>query len=1524
VPVLKNDSDPDGDALTIISVSPTNGVASISGTNVIFTPATNFIGSATCGYGITDGFGGTNFAVITITVTNIPPTANPDFVRGTENVGLLLSPLTNDVVNTPGGVLAILSVSATNGTANVSGTNVTFIPATNFIGTATIGYKITDGIGGTNSSVITVIITNIPPTAGPDTYAITENTTNWFPVLVNDAVNTPGGSLTLLSVTTTNGSATVSGTNILFAPALNFLGTLTLNYIIIDNIGGTNSTTVTVTVTNIPPTANPDSYIVLENSTNTFAPLTNDVVNTPGGTLQIVGVNATNGTATILNGTNVVFTPANNFTGTTTLGYTVSDGIGGTNSSTISVTVLSVADLAVSKSGPATVYAATNFAYTITVTNLGPGAAANLSVTDNLPAAVSFVGATAGATLNGNQLVWTNLGSLPANTETDLTVTVTAPMDAASLTNLASAGSPTSDPNPTNNTSLPVFTSVTPIADLVIAKSGPASVSAANNFDYTISVTNFGPSSASSVMVTDALPAGVPFVIASGNGVNNSGVVTWSLGTLAAGQSSNLTLTVTAPASGSLTNIASVGSPTLDTNILNNVTPPVTTTVIPVADLGIGKSAAGSVLATSNLVYTISVTNFGPSTASSVTVTDSIPAGVTFFNADSGGANNAGTVIWNLGDLPVNFVTNVSLTVTPPVSGSLTNVATVGSPTSDPNPTNNVTPPVTTTVTPLADVVVAKSAPASVTYGSNFDYTISVTNFGPSTAGSVTVTDSLPANLVFVSASAGWTTNGNQVIWTNLGDLAAGAFTNLTLTVMPILSGSATNVATAGSPTRDPNPTNNFTPPVVTLVNPAPLIITANSTNKVYNTVLNLDTNAFTSVGLQNSETIGAVTLNSGGTPANAPVDSYAITATNAVGGTFNPANYSIVYSNGTLTVTRGVYSIAWTNPASIVYGTALSSLQNDATSTVAGSYVYNPTNGAVLPVRTNALTVVFTPADTNYAATNLSVLQVVTPAPLTVTANSTNRIYGTANPVFTATYAGFVNGENTGVLAGNPSLSTPATAGSPVGNYTIVVTNGTLTATNYAFQFVNGTLAVNPRPAILYGVRAYDGTTNVAAGILQVTNKVGADVVTVVSGTGGLSTTNVGTWPITSFGTLTLGGGSATNYTLAGASGWVTITNTTPVTNRADLVVSVTGPANVTVGDTFFYTVTVSNAGPTSALNIQVTNFMPTNLVFSSASGGGGLTNKVVRWPLISSLLNGDATNFIVTVYSTNGVTTNVPTGNPYNFIQTNLAPAIGLLTNRASAFASTFDPNTTNNSASVVYTNAQVNTLIVPGILSIFIATNTYPTNVSPNYTVTPSKTGVFIVGSNAFNPQTGLYEENVSVTNIGTVAIHSLRLYVTGLRKGVTLYNPTGTNNGQVYVEYVAPYSAPINPYPGPNNYVSFQLEFYATDFNPFTNTLSAVASSVVSVGGVTGTPVSGNVQKITDTRFQTDRFLLEFNSVPGKTYTILYGDALNTITNIAAPSIVAYANVTQWYDDGPPKTSSKPSSVGMRLYIVIQNN
>lgn len=81
-----------------------------------------------------------------------------------------------------------------------------------------------------------------------------------------------------------------------------------------------------------------------------------------------------------------------------------------------------------------------------------------------------------------------------------------------------------------------------------------------------------------------------------------------------------------------------------------------------------------------------------------------------------------------------------------------------------------------------------------------------------------------------------------------------------------------------------------------------------------------------------------------------------------------------------------------------------------------------------------------------------------------------------------------------------------------------------------------------NPLPVVLNGGEPFNGSTTVSAGILYVSNAVGSDVVTVASGTGTLAGTNVGPELITNFGTLALGGTAATNYTLTGASGSVTI----------------------------------------------------------------------------------------------------------------------------------------------------------------------------------------------------------------------------------------------------------------------------------------------------------------------------------------------------------------------------------------------
>src|SRR5260370_3808133 len=136
------------------------------------------------------------------------------------------------------------------------------------------------------------------------------------------------------------------------------------------------------------------------------------------------------------------------------------------------------------------------------------------------------------------------------------------------------------------------------------------------------------------------------------------------------------------------------------------------------------------------------------------------------------------------------------VTVTEPENGSrVSSVAGVERCAAEMNPTNNTTPPVMTSVGASADVSVTKTGPANVTAGASFNYSIDVSNLGPSVPSSLSVTDNLPASVSFVSASSGGVLSGSQGIWANLGNLAAGPSINRTVSVTaPPTPGSFTTL----------------------------------------------------------------------------------------------------------------------------------------------------------------------------------------------------------------------------------------------------------------------------------------------------------------------------------------------------------------------------------------------------------------------------------------------------------------------------------------------------------------------------------------------------------------------------------------------------------------------------------------------------------------------------------------------------------------------------------------------------------
>ena len=204
----------------------------------------------------------------------------------------------------------------------------------------------------------------------------------------------------------------------------------------------------------------------------------------------------------------------------------------------------------------------------------------------------------------------------------------------------------------------------------------------------------------------------------------------------------------------------------------------------------------------------------------------------------------------------------------------------------------------------------------------------------------------------------------------------------------------------------------------------------------------------------------------------------------------FTNLNDSVAHSfQFILTVSKAAPVLTWTNPASSTYGVALNSAQLDASANVPGGFAYTPTNGTVLNSGANTLGVLFTPTDTvDYSNVTQTVNLVVSPAPLTVTAASTNRVYGQTNPVFTGVIIGVTNGDNI-----TAAYSSSAASNSPPGTYAITpaLVDPNNRQTNYTVSLINGTLTVSPvtltvtwtNPApIIYGASLTSNQLNAAA----------------------------------------------------------------------------------------------------------------------------------------------------------------------------------------------------------------------------------------------------------------------------------------------------------------------------------------------------------------------------------------------------------------------------------------------------------
>jgi sugar lactone lactonase YvrE len=212
----------------------------------------------------------------------------------------------------------------------------------------------------------------------------------------------------------------------------------------------------------------------------------------------------------------------------------------------------------------------------------------------------------------------------------------------------------------------------------------------------------------------------------------------------------------------------------------------------------------------------------------------------------------------------------------------------------------------------------------------------------------------------------------------------------------------------------------------------------------------------FSAVGLPAWLKLDANTGRLTGTPATAAGSPLAIT--------ISANNGSSVAQAFSVTINQASPVIAWSGPVggSIGYGTVLGNAQLNAVANVPGTFSYTPASGAVLPVGSNqTLSVTFTPTDSaGYSAVTKTLPISVNKAPLIVVADNKAKIEGAANPAFTVSYTGFVNGETLSAIDVQPTASTGATTGSPVGSYPILLSGGS--ATNYTLMLQSGTLTVS------------------------------------------------------------------------------------------------------------------------------------------------------------------------------------------------------------------------------------------------------------------------------------------------------------------------------------------------------------------------------------------------------------------------------------------------------------------------------
>ncbi|MBB2987761.1 DUF7507 domain-containing protein [Terracoccus luteus] len=925
---------------------------------------------------------------------------------------------------------------------------------------------------------------------------------------------------------------------------------------------------------------------------------------------------------------------ANGVTNTARVTASTTDPATVNNTASYRLSTGASANVVMSKTaGPATATAGAPVTFTLTARNAGPSDAQGVTVTDQVPASVAISAVTtttpgATCTTTGNAVSCT-ASTLTAGSSLVVTVqgTLAATTAAGTLTNTATAtvSSPT-DPTLGDNTA----TTSTPVqtrADVVLAKTGPATVTAGGAVTWTLTARNDGPSTARDVLVQDAPPRGFTFATGTGPGTTCEQqqdiavpIIECALGTLAPGESRTITLSgsidADTVAGTALTNSATMSSSTPDPNPANN-TAAATTTTTTSADVSVSKSVAPDPLtAGAAATYTLLLGNAGPSTAQGVTVTDTLPAALRVTGAVVAGGTCAVAgqqVTCTVPQLAAGATAEalVQVVVAADTTAAVTNTASVSSSTPDPTPGDN-TDALVTPVEESADLELLKTADTrSVVAGTGLTYTVTVVNNGPSVATAATVTDTLPTGLTYLdgSTSAGACTVSGQTVTCAVGDVAPGDPVTITISARlarGFAADTLANSATVASPTPDPASDNDTATADVEVTRSADLSVSKAATPETV---------------VPGREVTYAITVTNDG-----PSTARDVTVADAV-----PAGIRVT-------------SATWGA------GTACTVAGQDVTCAL----------GSV-PVGQVSVTVVGT-VDSQFAGTSLT--------------NTATVASGTDDPDpdgDTATVVSPVVGQ------ADLELVKTITPTNPVAGQQVTFT---LTATNNGPSAALSPQFIDQLPPGLTNVSVVPPPGAAGCEIVPPVNPGTVDnpaaPTVICSGPvfrAGITVVGTITATITPayVGTLSNTGRTSSD-TLDPVASNNESTVAVTVGQSADLsIVKTASPATPVPGQPVTYSLAVRNAGPSTATAVAVSDVVPATMTGVRATSTAG-TCTVGAGNAVSCALGSVAPSALVTVT-----------------VAGTLSPsATGAVTNTATVTASTPDPDTTDNSSTVTSSTA------------------------------------------------------------------------------------------------------------------------------------------------------------------------------------------------------------------------------------------